>query len=68
MRHAISYDLVGADEGEHNRMRNEVMAQIPDAKRILRTVWTVPTLDRTSQQIYDDVIERVQDAEIKADS
>ena len=67
MTHAISYDLIGADDGEHNRMRTEVMKKIPGAKKRLDTLWTVPTNNRTSAQIYDNVIARIRRKKIKAD-
>ena len=67
MTHAVCYDLINADDGEHNRMI-EVMRGIPDAKKNrLETLWIVPTLNRTSEQIHDDIIARVRRAKIKAD-
>ena len=67
MTHAVSYDLKGAEEGEHKRMRTEVMGDIPGAKRRMRTLWTVSTNNQTSEQIYDDIVVRIRRAKIKAD-
>ena len=67
MTHLVTYDLINADAGEHTRMRTEVMEGINGAERLLRSVWTVPTNNRTSTQIARSVLDAASNAHIKAD-
>lgn len=67
MTHLVRYVLVEADDGEHDRMRTEVMGDISGAVQLLFATWTVPTRNRTSTEIYEDIRDRTIAAGIQAD-